>query len=223
MCLDVAPDSSSTQTYESCPTERGREEGSQHHCKAGWWKPLQQEHPLPIKKVLVERKEGEGPLCFGLSPLPFAQRDVAKGAGGGKCCPTGQALEGQRGAKIHQAPGGRACAKMASKTNGTTRWGWAGGAGSVFTPHSWRYRHEERTELWLRSGCSRARAVQPGWGWGHALPLALGKEGEKSHGKSAGGPLQVDTLPACVHGPGSPQMRLHMLALLLVLHHPHSL
>lgn len=150
----------------------------------------------------MERKDGEGPLCFGLSPLPFAQRDVAKGAGGGKCCPTGQALEGQQGAKIHQAPGGRACAKMASKTNGTTRWGWAGGAGSLFTPHSWRYHHEERTELWLRSGCSRARAVQPRWGWGHVLPLALGKEGEKSHGKSAGGLCKWTRCPPVCMAPG---------------------
>ena len=52
------------------------------------------------------------------------------------------------------------------------------------TPRNRRHCPEERTELWLNCGCWRAGATQPGWGWVHPLPLVLGKQGEKNHGKS---------------------------------------
>jgi len=79
---DMAPEPSDAEPYESCPAECGGDEGSQRHRKAAPWKPLQQELCLPTQKVSVERKQGEGPLCFGSSLLPFAPRDGAKGAEG---------------------------------------------------------------------------------------------------------------------------------------------
>lgn len=119
-------------------------------------------------------------------------------------CPAHQALDGQQGAKIHSAPGagGRAHAKMASKTDSTT-WGWGGGAGSVVTPQSQRYHPEERTELWLNSGYRRPGTVQPGWGGVHLLPLVLGKQGEKNHGKSAAGLCKRTHCPPVWMAPGA--------------------
>lgn len=70
---------------------------------------------------------------------------------------------------------------------------------------------EERTELWLDSGCKRAGAIQPGWGWVHPFPLALGKQGGKKSRQIGCGALQADTLPACVHGPGPRQTGLYAL------------
>ena len=96
---DPAPDPSSAEPYESCPTERGGDEGGQRHRKAALWKPLQQELHLPTQGVSVERKEGEGPPCFGSSLLPFAWRDEAKGAEGGECFAPAQRLRPWKGSR----------------------------------------------------------------------------------------------------------------------------
>lgn len=101
-------------------------------------------------------------------------------------CPTGQAfLEGQQGDKAHPTPGveGKACVQMASKSDGMTRKVGLGVQG-----HTAGGNTQERTKLWLSSGRSRTEAVLSGWGQVHPLVLALGKQKEKNHGKSAAGP-----------------------------------
>lgn len=75
--------------------------------------------------------------------------------------------------------------------------GWAGSAGS----HSWRKHPEERTKLWLSSGCSRAGVVLSGWGQVHPRVLALGKLRGKKITENQQWDPAADTLLACVHGP----------------------
>lgn len=96
---DTAPDPSDAEPCENCPTEHGGDEGRQHHRKAALWKPLQQELRLPTQRVSMERKEGEGPLCFGSSLLLFAQRDGAKGAEGGECFSSAQWVKPWKGSR----------------------------------------------------------------------------------------------------------------------------
>lgn len=63
------------------------------------WKALKQELYRPTQRVLVERKEGQGPLCFGSSLLPFGWRDGAKEAEGGECFAPAQQVRPWKGSR----------------------------------------------------------------------------------------------------------------------------